>query len=43
MTRLTLAAVTLLGVATCCRADGENLVANGSFERSTARPGVPDD
>jgi hypothetical protein len=43
MTRLTLSAVALLTVAACCRADGSNLVANGSFERSTIRPGVPDD
>jgi hypothetical protein len=41
MTRL-LATAILLCAAACCRADGPNLVANGSFERSTARPGVPD-
>jgi hypothetical protein len=43
MARHLLAILSLLGAAAWCRADGTNLVANGSFERATARPGVPDD
>lgn len=43
MIRSLLVPVALLCGAACCRAEGANLVANGSFERSATRPGVPDD
>ncbi len=37
-----LSAVILLGVAAACRADGENLIINGSFEEVRTRTGAPD-
>ncbi len=43
MIRSLLVLVVLFCAVSCCRADGVNLVANGTFEKSTTRPGVPDD
>ena len=42
MRRSILSAVVLLGVAAACRADGGNLIFNGSFEDGRARTGAPD-
>jgi Carbohydrate binding domain len=42
LTRLLLATLVLLWSGASSHADGRNLVTNGSFEESTARPGVPD-
>ena len=42
MRRSILSAVVLLGVAAACRADGGNLIFNGSFEEGRARTGAPD-
>ena len=39
MRRSILSAVVCLGLATACRADGDNLIHNGSFEGSQARAG----
>jgi hypothetical protein len=43
MIRSSLSAVALLWIAAWARADEVNLVANGSFEQSGSRPGVPAD
>lgn len=42
MRRSLLSAVVLLGVAAACRADGGDLIFNGSFEEGRARTGAPD-
>jgi hypothetical protein len=42
MTPRILSIAVLLCATELCRADGVNLVDNGSFEQSTTRPGVPD-
>jgi len=42
MLRSILSAVVFLGVAAGCRADGGNLIFNGSFEEGGARSGAPD-